>query len=75
MNIIGVHTVLDSAEPDFIGSADNLATLDAAAGKPHGKAVWVVIASALVAAALHEQAVGYRRPPKIPAPYDQRHFQ
>jgi hypothetical protein len=33
----------DSAETDFIGRADNLATLDATPGKPHGKTVRVVV--------------------------------
>src|SRR5881396_160014 len=39
VQIADVTGLFDGPEPDFVGSADGLATLDAAAGQPHREAV------------------------------------
>ena len=49
-----------STESDGVGGADDLAAFDAAAGHPHGEAVWIMIAA--VGAFTHGHAAEFSAP-------------
>ena len=45
MEVVHMHSVFGRVPADFIGGADNLASLDAPAGHPDGESVRMVIAA------------------------------
>src|SRR5579885_1103213 len=64
VNVAEVNGLLDGAEADGVGGADDLAPLDAAAGQPHGEAEVMMIAALA--------AVGFGRPAEFAAPEHER---
>src|SRR5581483_8317564 len=58
-----VDRLLDGAQADVVGGADDLAALDAAAGQPHREAEIVVVAAAA--------PLRFRRPTEFTAPQHQ----
>ena len=64
VQVVDVEAVLDGAEAEFVGGADGLAALHAAAGHPHREAGRVVIAAVAFFA--------HRRAAEFAAPDDQR---
>ena len=44
VNIGNVSAAINAAQADFVGGADDLSRLDAAARHPHREAPWIVIA-------------------------------
>ena len=64
MQVVDVDAVLDGAQADVVGGADDLAALDAAAGQPHREAVRVVVAAVV---AFAPSACGRTRRPRRPA--------
>ena len=67
MNVAEVIGILDGAQADGVGGADDLAALDAAAGQPHRKAEVVVIAALA--------ALRLRRAAELAAPQNQRRIE
>src|SRR5690349_19830902 len=68
VQVVHVHLVFGGMQPDFVGRTDDLAALDAAAGKPYGEPVRIMIAPAgALARAVAVAAVGERRPAEIAA--------
>ena len=64
VRIVDVHLVVDGAQAELVGGADDLAALDAAAGHPHGEAVRIVIAALA--------ALRRRRAAELARPHDER---
>src|SRR5687768_13336421 len=66
LEVVDVVLVLDHAEAQLVGLADDLAGLYAAAGEPHGVGVDVMVAADRVADLAH------RRAAELAPPDDQR---
>src|SRR4051794_27780703 len=70
MQVVKMHRIFSGSQTQLIGTADNLATLHAAAGHPRGKSVRVVVTPRTVPGAV-SSAVARRAPAKFSAPYHQ----
>src|SRR4051812_17488678 len=63
---LDVKRLLDGSRANFIGGADAHASLDSAAGDPHGKAIGIVVAAG------SNTILGRRLPAELSAPYHER---
>src|SRR6516165_11015654 len=69
VQVVDVDTILDGAEAEFVGGANDLSALDAAARQHRGKAVGVVVAAG---GPVRVAPVGDRRAAELAPPDDQR---
>jgi hypothetical protein len=67
VNVVNVGEAFRGAEADRIGGADDLASLDPAAGEPHREAVRIVISA--------RGSFGHRRSAELTAPDNQGRIQ
>src|SRR5262249_19666008 len=67
MDVAQMAAILDGAQADGVGSADDRAPLDAAAGQPHAEAGVGMVAAATT--------LGFRRAAELAAPQHQRRIE
>src|SRR5262249_11154702 len=63
VEVVDRDAIFDGAETELVGGANGLAASDAAAGKPHGVAVRIVVAALA--------ALRHRRPAELAGPNDE----